>query len=90
MEFTFAVTFGWLLSSNVKMALNGRPIMRRKNIIGLVLITVAVAATLMVFASSSPVTTDSSCKEGLDEPVKKINSGKMIWENLSHQFFSTL
>jgi hypothetical protein len=67
----------------------GHPIMRRKNIIGLVLITVAVAVTLMVFASSSPVT-DSACKEGLDEPGKKINSGKMIWENLSHQFFSTL
>jgi hypothetical protein len=61
--------------------------MRRKSIIGLVLIAVAVAVTLMVFASSSPVM-DHSCKEGLAEPGKKINSGKMIWESLSHQFFS--
>jgi hypothetical protein len=63
--------------------------MRRKHIIGLLLIAVAVTATFMVFASSSPVM-DHSCKEGLEEAGKKINSGRMIWENLSHQFFSTL
>jgi hypothetical protein len=69
------------------MPVKPAPIMRKKNVIGLLLIAVAVAATLMVFASSSRVM-DHSCKEGL-EPGKKINSGKMIWENLSHQFFST-
>jgi hypothetical protein len=62
--------------------------MRKQRLITLLLVAIALAGTLLVFASSAYVA-GRSCKEKLEMPGKEENSGKMIWENLSHQFFST-
>jgi hypothetical protein len=37
-----------------------------------------------------PVAADSACKESLESCPRQLDGGKMIWENLSHQFFSTI
>jgi hypothetical protein len=62
--------------------------MRKQNMIGILLVAIALTGALLVFASSAYVA-GRSCKEKLELPVKE-DSNKMIWENLSNQFFSTL
>ncbi|MEP7373332.1 MAG: hypothetical protein ABI675_08040 [Chitinophagaceae bacterium] len=65
--------------------------MRKKTIIGTLLLAFTLAGIVLVFQSSKRAGTESSNKECLDASCqKKGNDGKMIWENLSHQFFSSM
>ncbi|MGZ8525457.1 MAG: hypothetical protein ACXWV1_13575 [Chitinophagaceae bacterium] len=65
--------------------------MRNKTIIGTLILAFTLALAFLVFQSSVPAGKGSSIKESLDNSCqKKANDGKMIWENLSHQFFSSL
>jgi hypothetical protein len=85
--FIFAVTFARQTSSNEQKPAN----MRNKTIIGTFLLAFTLAVTFLVFQSSLRAGKDSSNKESMDRSCqKKENNGKMIWENLSHQFFSSL
>jgi hypothetical protein len=54
--------------------------------LGLILVV-----AFFVLRSAIPAERESSCKENMD-CCKKKNGGseKMVWENLSHQFFSSL
>jgi hypothetical protein len=65
--------------------------MKRKPSIQLFLVTIAIAALIVAFRSKSVASIDkSTCKETLEECAQQPeNEGKMLWENLSHQFFST-
>jgi hypothetical protein len=64
--------------------------MRKKLTIKFVLLTIALAGTFMVLRSSTPVSKVDTCRETLDESCKKHDkSGGVIWENISHQFFSS-
>ncbi|MGZ5220524.1 MAG: hypothetical protein ACXWV1_06730 [Chitinophagaceae bacterium] len=65
--------------------------MRLKYTIQLFFTVAAIAAILLVLQSSSPVSKNTPCKESMDACCnKKQSTDKMIWENLSQQFFSTL
>lgn len=65
--------------------------MRNKTIIGTLLLALILAGTVVLFQSSKRAGSDSSTRESLDASCqKKGNDGKMIWENLSHQFFSSM
>lgn len=65
--------------------------MRNKTIIGTLILAITLAVTFLVFQSSMPAGKESSIKESMDKSCQKNeNDGKMIWENLSHQFFSSL
>jgi len=66
--------------------------MIKKNTIRLAILAVLLAGTFMVLHSKAPVAKADSCKESLDGCCKKEekNSGGMIWENISHQFFSSM
>ena len=51
---------------------------------------IAIIGAIVVLRSSSTVAGDMPCKESMDTSCeKKSTSDKMIWENLSQQFFST-
>jgi hypothetical protein len=68
-----------------------QPHMRNKTIIGTLLLALVLAGIVLVFQSSKRAGANSSNKESMDASCqKKGNDGKMIWENLSHQFFSSL
>ncbi|HKZ65286.1 MAG TPA: hypothetical protein VJ111_02970, partial [Chitinophagaceae bacterium] len=63
--------------------------MRLKHTIPLFFLVAAIAVTFLVLQSSTPVSKDDSCKESMDASCnKKKAADKMIWENLSQQFFS--
>jgi hypothetical protein len=66
--------------------------MRKQNILRTLLLLLAVTATFLAFSAlrDKPVTPDSACKEGLENCPKQQKSGIMDWDNLSHQFFSTI
>jgi hypothetical protein len=66
--------------------------MRKRYIIRTLFLLLAVTATFLAFSALKPhpAAPDSSCKESLEGCPKQQNGGKMIWENLSHQFFSTI
>jgi len=50
----------------------------------------AIAATLLALQSSTPASKNVPCKESMDASCrKKEGADKMIWENLSQQFFSS-
>jgi hypothetical protein len=60
-------------------------------IIGTLILAFTLAGIVLVFQSSKAAVLDSSNKECMDASCqKKGNDGKMIWENLSHQFFSSM
>jgi hypothetical protein len=68
-----------------------QPKMQKKTIIGTLLLAFTLAGIVLVFQSSKHAGLDSSNKESMDASCqKKGNDGKMIWENLSHQFFSSM
>jgi len=68
-----------------------QPQMRNKTIIGTLLLSFTLAVIVLVFQSSKGAGMDSSNKESMDASCqKKGNDGKMIWENLSQQFFSSM
>jgi len=67
--------------------------MQKKNIIRFGLIAILLAGSLVIFRSSARIgEKPSCCKESMDQCPKKSNNndspGDMIWETLSHQFFS--
>lgn len=70
--------------------------MKSRNLIQIVLTTVVAASVFLVLHSAKPAgaaSESNSCKESLEECSKKKDAGgadKMIWENLSQQFFSTI
>jgi hypothetical protein len=66
--------------------------MRKRNIIRTLFLLLAVTATFLAFSTilDKPVAADSACKESLESCPKQQNGGKMIWENITHQFFSTI
>jgi hypothetical protein len=85
--FIFAVTFGRKASSNGQKPTH----MRNKTIIATLILALTLAGVVILFQSSKPAGSDSSTKESLDASCqKKGNDGKMIWENLSQQFFSSM
>jgi hypothetical protein len=67
------------------------PNMRLKHTIQLFFtIAIIIAATFLVLQSSTPASKNVPCKESMDASCsKKEGADKMIWENLSQQFFSS-
>lgn len=65
--------------------------MRQRNFLKFILI-ITVAAGVYLFArAESPRHNKPTCPESMEECCKKGESGnKMIWESLSHQFFSSI
>jgi len=64
--------------------------MRLKHTIQLFFTVAAIAATFLVLQSSTPASKNVPCKESMDASCnKKESADKMIWENLSQQFFSS-
>jgi hypothetical protein len=61
--------------------------MRRGNIIRLIIL--ALVLTGLFYALQSSATTKSDSGKECMEACEKQGSGKMIWENLPHQFFSS-
>lgn len=71
--------------------LRNQPHMRKKTIIGSLLLAITLAGIFMVFQSSAGTGTVAPTKESMDASCqKKPEEGKMIWENLSQQFFSSM
>ncbi|MFC0776088.1 hypothetical protein [Terrimonas alba] len=65
--------------------------MRLKPTIQILLTVLAIVGIFLVFQSSTPVSKGDSCDESMNDCCKKkTTSDKMIWENLSQQFFSSL
>lgn len=66
--------------------------MRKKNFTRTLLAIIAITGIFLVYrAVAARPAGDSPCKESLDAcSGKKEGGGKMIWENLSQQFFSSL
>lgn len=62
--------------------------MRNRTIIGALIIILVLLAALLIF--QSPVKAGKGPAETLESSCRKGSDGKMIWENLSQQFFSTL
>lgn len=62
--------------------------MRKVHILRVFLVLIAIGATVLVFSRTS--TTDKPCNEGLDSCGKTRENSHLIWEKLSHQFFSSL
>jgi hypothetical protein len=64
--------------------------MRNRTIIGALILVIALAGMLLAFRPSS-VQAGSHSNESMESSCQKeVKDSKMIWENLSHQFFSTL
>ncbi|HKO81864.1 MAG TPA: hypothetical protein VJU78_15770 [Chitinophagaceae bacterium] len=65
--------------------------MRLKHTIQLFLSVLAIAGAFLVLQSSTPTSKNAPCKESMDASScnKKESADKMIWENLSQQFFSS-
>jgi hypothetical protein len=65
--------------------------MRKKYSLRTLLLLLAVTATFLAFSAlkGKPVT-PSACKEGLEDCSKQQPGATMDWDNLSHQFFSTI
>jgi hypothetical protein len=67
------------------------PTMRLKLSIQLLLTIIAVTGAVLVLQSSGTIEKSKPCRESMDSRCeKKAGSDKMIWENLSQQFFSSL
>jgi hypothetical protein len=65
--------------------------MRLKPILQLFFTAAAIVAAFLVLQSSTPVSKNVPCKESMDASCnKKESADKMIWENLSQQFFSSI
>jgi hypothetical protein len=64
--------------------------MRSRYTIHFLLTLIAIVGAFLVLRSSNAVAAEVPCKESMDASCeKKSSSDKMIWENLSQQFFST-
>jgi hypothetical protein len=86
-RFIFAVTLARQPASNG----NNQPTMKLKYTISLFLTILAFTCAFLVLQSSAPASKNSPCKETLDEcSNKKKSADKMIFENLSQQFFSSI
>jgi hypothetical protein len=65
--------------------------MRKRNILRTLFLLLAITATFLAFSTMlDKPAADNACKESLESCPKQLDGGKMIWENLSHQFFSTI
>jgi hypothetical protein len=66
--------------------------MRKRNILRTLFLLLAITATFLAFSTmlDKPVAADNACKERLESCPKQQSGGNMSWENLSHQFFSTI
>ena len=66
--------------------------MRYTNYIRIIVLGVVICGTYLVLQASRPRAGADACKESVDECCKKHEKGDggMIWENISHQFFSSL
>jgi len=66
--------------------------MRKRNLLRTLFFLLAITATFLAFSAimDKPVAVDSACKESLEGCPKQQKGGTLIWENLSHQFFSTI
>lgn len=64
--------------------------MRLKHTMQLFFTVVTIAATFLILQSSTTASKNVPCKESMDASCKKKGGAdKMIWENLSQQFFSS-
>jgi hypothetical protein len=63
--------------------------MRQKLTLKIVLLTIALTGAFLVLRSSSPADKPDTGTESLDGSCKKQESSGVIWENISHQFFSS-
>ena len=67
--------------------------MKKKTLIQSVIITLVLVAGFMMMSSSAPVKEAKDCKDSPSlccskQKKKDSNPGGLIWDNLSHQFFS--
>ena len=63
--------------------------MQKRAIIGTLILIIAIAGSFLVFQSS--VQAESRSKGAKESSCpKEEKDSKMIWENLSHQFFSPI
>jgi hypothetical protein len=85
-SFTFTVTFRFEWPSKCKTSHN----MRSRIIIRFVIVALALAGTFLVLKAPASSDKNSSSNESLETTCQKQKSDrKMMWENLSHQFFSS-
>jgi len=65
--------------------------MKSRNTIRMSFLGLILVAAFFALRSAIPSERENACKESMD-CCKKKNGGaeKMVWENLSHQFFSSL
>jgi len=62
--------------------------MRKGNILRLIILVLILTGAFFALQSSASSKSNSG-KECMEACEKQDGSGKMIWENLSHQFFSS-
>jgi hypothetical protein len=68
-------------------------IMRRRNTLRVVMLAPILLAAFLILRSAAPAGKDKPRKESIDECCKHKPAGKtdkVIWENLSQQFFSSI
>jgi hypothetical protein len=66
--------------------------MRRRKIIRIAMLAAVLTGAFLVLRSA-PARGDKSCKESMEQCCKKKDANKadkLIWENLSQQFFSPI
>lgn len=63
--------------------------MRQKLTLTIVLLTIALTGVFLILHSSASARPDNAGTESLDDSCKKQESSGVIWENISHQFFSS-
>jgi len=65
--------------------------MRKRNLLRTCFILLAITATFLAFSTmDKPVAADNACRESLEGCPQQPKGGQTIWENFSHQFFSTI
>jgi len=65
--------------------------MRKRNLLRTLFFLLSITATFLAFSMiDKPVAADNACQENLEGCPKQQKAGKMIFENLSRQFFSSI
>jgi hypothetical protein len=64
---------------------------KKRHILRAFLVIIALTGSFLIYRSAAgTASTDSSCKESMDCLKQQEKEGKMIWESLPQQFFSSI